>query len=377
MKKIIFLSGTRADWGKIKPLIAKVKEHKKFQYKIFVCGMHLLDLYGKTFIEIYKDGFDEVFLAKSHKHGEKMDLALSDCIKQFRKAIDIEKPDMIILHGDRLEALAGAIVGSFNNILVGHIEGGEISGTIDESIRHSISKLSHLHFVANQTAKSRLIQLGEKQENIFIIGSPDLDVMNSPSLPSFAEAQNHYHQIKPFNQNYAIFSYHPVTTEIQKLKSHLKEIIQALKTSKQNYIIIYPNNDLGSSLIIKALRKLENLPNFAIFSSIKFEYFLSLLKNAQFIIGNSSAGVREAPFFGIPCINLGSRQEGRFAPNPSILQTRENTKEILKAIKQIPSLPRLPKQEFGDGKSAEKFIAILEDPKTWNLSLQKKFIDFL
>lgn len=377
MKKIVFLSGTRADWGKIKPLIQKVKEHKNFEYKIFVCGMHLLDLYGKTFIEIFKDGFDEVFLAKPHKYGEKMDLALSDSIKQFSSFIQNYKPDMIIVHGDRLEALAGAIVGSFNNILVAHIEGGEISGTIDESIRHSISKLSHLHFVANERAKTRLIQLGEKQENIFPIGSPDLDVMNSPCLPSFEEVQNHYHQIKSFKKNYAIFSYHPVTTETHKLRSHLKEIFSALKDSEENFIIIYPNNDLGSHLIINAIQKLHSISTFAIFASIKFESFLTLLKNANFIIGNSSAGVREAPFFGIPCIDLGSRQEGRYDKNPSILSCKENKQEILQAIAQIPSMPRMPKNEFGEGKSAEKFIEILQDPHIWNLSLQKKFMDFL
>lgn len=375
MKKIVFLSGTRADWGKIKPLIQKVKEHKNFQYKIFVCGMHLLHVYGRTFIEIFKDGFDEVFLAKSHPYSEKMDLALSDCIRQFSNFIQSYKPDMIVVHGDRLEALACAIVGSFNNILVAHIEGGEVSGTIDESIRHSISKLSHLHFVANERAKARLIQLGEKQENIFPIGSPDLDVMSSPFLPSFEEVQEHYHQIKPFKKDYAIFSYHPVTTETHKLKSHLREIISALKDSKQNFIIIYPNNDLGSSIIIQAIQKLHPLPHFVTFSSIKFEFFLTLLKNANFIIGNSSAGVREAPFFGIPCINLGSRQEGRYTENPSIISSRENKQDILKAIAQIPSIPRIPSNEFGEGKSAEKFIEILQDPKLWNLSLQKKFVD--
>lgn len=377
MKKIIFLSGTRADWGKIKPLIQKVKEHKDFEYKIFACGMHLLSLYGKTFIEIFKDGFDEVFLAKPHKYGEKMDLALSDSIKQFSNFIQNCKPDMIVVHGDRLEALAGAIVGSFNNILVAHIEGGEVSGTIDESIRHSISKLSHLHFVANERAKTRLIQLGEKQENIFIIGSPDLDVMSSPFLPSFEEAQEHYHQIKPFKKNYAIFSYHPVTTEIHQLKSHLKEIFSALKDSKQNFIIIYPNNDLGSHLIIQVIQKFHSIPTFVSFSSIKFEFFLTLLKNANFIIGNSSAGVREAPFFGIPCINLGSRQEGRHENNLGILSCAENKQEILQAIACIPSMPRIPKSEFGEGKSAEKFIEILQDPYIWNLPLQKKFMDFL
>lgn len=377
MKKIVFLSGTRADWGKIKPLIEKIKLHPKMDYQIFACGMHLLELYGKTFIEIYKDGFDQVFLAKPYEHSEKMDLALSECIAQFSHFIKQYTPDMIVVHGDRLEALAGAIVGAFNNILVAHIEGGELSGTIDESIRHSISKLSHFHFVANEKAKMRLLQLGEKKENIFVIGSPDLDVMLSPTLPTFQELQEKYYEIKPFGKDYAIFSYHPVTTEHALLSSKLPQIFEALKQSHQHFVIIYPNNDLGSTLIIQKIRELQNHPHFVAFSSIKFEFFLTLLKNAKFILGNSSAGVREAPFFGIPCINLGSRQNGRYAMNTNILNCRENTGEILEAIAQIPSLHPKSSQEFGEGKSAEKFIEILQDERIWESPLQKTFVDFL
>lgn len=376
MKKIAFLSGTRADWGKIKPLIQKVKDHPKMDYKIFACGMHLLELYGRTFIEIFKDGFDEVFLAKAYKHTEKMDLALSDCIAQFSAFVKGYKPDLIVIHGDRLEALAGAIVGAFNNILVAHIEGGEVSGTIDESIRHSISKLAHLHFVANEKARSRLIQLGEKQESLFVIGSPDLDVLLSPHLPSFEEVESHYHQIKPFNGEYAIFSYHPITTEHHSLIKRQKQVFQALKESKENFILIYPNNDLGSKLIIKQIQALDSNPRFASFKSIKFESFLTLLKHAKFILGNSSAGVREAPFFGVPCIDLGMRQKGRYTPNPSISHCPEDKEEILKAIASLPPACK-PSCEFGDGKSAERFLAILEDEKIWNLPLQKHFVDFL
>lgn len=378
MKKIVFLSGTRADWGKIKALVKEVDKDKRFCYKIFVCGMHLLDLYGKTFIEIYKDGFNEVFLAKTHKHQEKMDLALSDTIKQFSSFIKDFKPDLIIVHGDRLEALAGAIVGAFNNILVAHIEGGEISGTIDESIRHSISKLSHIHFVANSQAKSRLIQLGEKEDGIFIIGSPDIDLMLSPNLPSFKQVQDYYYQIKPFNQDYAIFIYHPVTTESSKLKHNITQVIRAILASNLNFIVIYPNNDLGSKTIIQALKKLENHQKFALFKSIKFEFFLTLLKNANFIIGNSSAGIREAPIYQIPCINIGSRQDGRFKQQESIISVKEDKKAILDAINQISKIKN--KQQdfcFGKGESAEKFITILKDQNFWKINIQKKFVDIL
>lgn len=376
MKKIVFLSGTRADWGKIKALVQKVKESKKFEYKIFACGMHLLELYGKTFIEIYKDGFDEVFLAKPYKHQEKMDLALSECIKQFSYFVKDYKPDLIVVHGDRLEALSGAIVGAFNNILVAHIEGGEVSGTIDESIRHSISKLAHLHFVANNEAKKRLIQLGERGEDIFVIGSPDIDLMLG-DLPSMQEVEEHYYQIKPFNGDYAIFLYHPVTTEEKNLQKNITQTLKALKKSALNYIVIYPNNDLGSKTILKAYKSLEGDPHFALFKSLKFEAFLTLLKNARFIIGNSSAGIREAPIYAIPCINLGSRQEGRYKESEGIISIKESEKEILSAIERVKNLGLDSSLEFGAGESAKEFINVLESVEIWSRKLQKKFVDML
>ncbi|RDU74357.1 UDP-N-acetylglucosamine 2-epimerase (hydrolyzing) [Helicobacter anseris] len=377
MKKIVFLSGTRADWGKIKALVQEVKESKSFEYKIFVCGMHLLELYGKTFIEIFKDGFDEVFLAKAHKYQERMDLALSDSIKQFSNFVKEYKPDLIVIHGDRLEALAGAIVGAFNNILVAHIEGGEVSGTIDESIRHSISKLAHLHFVANEEAKRRLIQLGEKQEDIFVIGSPDIDLMLGSSLPTLEAVEKHYYQIQPFKGKYAIFLYHPVTTEEESLERNITQSIEALEKCGENFIVIYPNNDLGSKTILKAYKRLEKNPHFALFKSLKFEAFLTLLKNAKFIIGNSSAGIREAPIYGIPCINLGSRQEGRYKEGEGIVSVKESEKEILEAIRKVQTLKLTPRLEFGKGKSAKEFIAVLENGEIWDKKLQKKFVDML
>lgn len=377
MKKIVFLSGTRADWGKIKALVQEVKESKKFEYKIFACGMHLLELYGKTFIEIYKDGFDEVYLAKAHKYQEKMDLALADSIKQFSNFVKDYKPDLIVIHGDRLEALSGAIVGAFNNILVAHIEGGEVSGTIDESIRHAISKLAHLHFVAHSEAKKRLIQLGEREEDIFVIGSPDIDLMLSPTLPSLKEAEKHYYQIEPFKGDYAIFLYHPVTTENQELEKNITQTLKALKKSGLNYIVIYPNNDLGSKTILKAYKSLEEDSHFALFKSLKFEAFLTLLKNARFIIGNSSAGIREAPIYAIPCINLGNRQEGRYKEGEGIISVKEREKEILEAIKEAQSLSLSSKLEFGKGESAKEFISVLEGGEIWSKKLQKKFVDML
>ena len=159
-KKILFLTGTRADFGKLKSLIKITQKNNNFLSEILVTGMHLQKEYGETIDEIYKSKIENIFSFENH-HNSKMDIVLAETIKGVSNHIHYSKPDLIVVHGDRVEALAGAIAGSLNNILVAHIEGGELSGTVDEIIRHAVSKMSHIHFVSNEEAKKRLIQLGE------------------------------------------------------------------------------------------------------------------------------------------------------------------------------------------------------------------------
>ncbi len=173
MKKIVFLTGTRADFGKLKPLMSVVENSDLFECYVFVTGMHTLSRYGFTFHEIEKQGYKNIFVYMNQTSATEMDIILANTIIGFSNFAKEISPDMIIVHGDRVEALAGAIVGSINNILTAHIEGGELSGTIDELLRHSISKLSHVHFVANEEAKKRLIQMGES-ENCFWIGESQI-----------------------------------------------------------------------------------------------------------------------------------------------------------------------------------------------------------
>lgn len=214
-KKILFLTGTRADFGKIKSLIQTLEIQQDFEVFVFVTGMHLQELYGYTLIEIERRNFKNVFTFENHTHETTMDLTLAKTIEGLSGYCKTINPDMIVVHGDRVETLAGAIVGSLNNILVAHIEGGEVSGTVDELIRHSVSKLSHVHFVSNVEAKKRLLQMGEIHESIFMIGSPDIDIMFSNQLPDLKKVKEYYNI--DFEQ-YAIVMFHPVTTEIKDMQ---------------------------------------------------------------------------------------------------------------------------------------------------------------
>lgn len=371
-KKILFLTGTRADYGKLKSLMLEVDSSSEFECHIFVTGMHTLKEFGDTRTEVINDGFKNVHTYMNQIIEEPMDLVLANTINGFGRFIRELEPDMIVIHGDRVEALAGAACGAINNIIVAHIEGGEISGTIDESIRHAISKFAHIHFVSNENAKKRLIQLGESEEFIFVIGSPDIDaIVKKPSI-DFNSIKKRYEF--SFSE-YGILLYHPVTTEIGKLSEQIKQVVDAVIESGDNFIVVHPNNDTGHKIILDEYKRFKDLDRIRVFSSIRFEFFLEILKNANYILGNSSAGIHEAPVIGLTSINIGTRQNNRFS-HMSILNTTPNKEEILKMIKRSKSMHDNEKTNFfGDGNSSYNFIQTIKKDEIWNMNRQKKFND--
>lgn len=235
MKKLLFLTGTRADFGKLKPLMQHIEESSIHELHVLITGMHMMPLYGSTYLEVKRQGFANTYFSANQYVNEPMPAIVANSITIITRLVDSIKPDMIVVHGDRVESLAGAIVGALHHIHVCHIEGGELSGTIDDSIRHAITKLAHIHMVANDEAKQRLIQMGENANSIFVIGSPDLDVMTSKGLPSLDKVKKHY----DINyNNYAIVLFHPVTSELQKISEHANNLFKALYYSNKNYIVI-------------------------------------------------------------------------------------------------------------------------------------------
>lgn len=371
MKKIIFLTGTRADFGKLKSLIKITSLLDNFDVHIFATGMHMNPRYGRTVDEIFKSGFKNIFMYYNHYDNDAMDTVLAKTIEGFSHYVKDTVPDLIVVHGDRVEALAGAIVGSLNNLLTAHIEGGEVSGTIDELIRHSISKLSHIHFVSNAEAKRRLIQMGEDEKSIYIIGSPDIDIMMSDKLPELATVKKIY-DIQ--FDNYSLLIFHPVTTEFDDIRCQAKMLVDAVLESGLNYVVVSPNNDHGADFIFLEYERLENNSNIRIFPSIRFERFLVLMKNAKFILGNSSSGIREAPYYGIPTINIGSRQHNR-SLSKAIINCGYKKTEIMNAIVEAQTLKLKPARHYGEGKSADICLKILKGPEIWNISKQKYFND--
>lgn len=372
MKKILFLTGTRADFGKIKSLISILEKEEAFEVFVFVTGMHLQQEYGYTLIEIERCGFKNIHTFLNHTHETTMDLTLAKTIEGLSGYVKSIQPDMIVVHGDRVETLAGAIVGSLNNILVAHIEGGELSGTVDELIRHSVTKLCHIHFVSNDEAAKRLLQMGETASSIFTIGSPDIDIMFSNQLPDLDIVKSYYGI--DFD-TFSIAMFHPVTTEANFMKEYAQHFVEALLKDHHNYVVIFPNNDNGSHHIINAYEILKNNDRFKVFPSLRFEYFLTLLKNSQFIIGNSSAGIREAPYYGIPVINIGTRQQNRVV-HSTIINTTYEEKSISNALKTINSIQTEKLiSGFGTGNSAQQFLDAMKSDVIWTINHQKQFTD--
>lgn len=370
MKKIIFVTATRADYGKLKSIVVSSQKLKQFTVSVFVTGMHNVKLYGNTHELIKKDKIKNIKLFSNQTLNNNHDYILSKTIMGFSNYVKKIKPDLVIIHGDRIEPLGCAIVCCLNNIKIAHFEGGELSGTIDEIFRHSISKLCNIHFVTNKIAKKRLIQMGELDKNIFITGSPDVDLLLNKNLPSLLQVNKKY----DLNfDKFALAIFHPVTTDLKNLKLNIKNFISALNESGENFVLIFPNNDLGSKVILKEYKKIKS-NKIKIFPSIRFEFYLTLLKNCHFIIGNSSSGIIEAPYYGIPTINIGDRQQNR-ARLSSIINCSYKKKSIKDLIKKFFKKRERYKKSyfFGLGKSKYKVLKILKSKSIWKLNNQKQF----
>lgn len=370
-RRVLVLTGTRADFGKMKSLLLALQEADDFDYEVFVTGMHLLRRHGLTVEEIRKTGLDHLHLYANQIEGEPMDLVLANTVMGLARHVHESPPDLLVVHGDRVEALAGAIVGSFRNIRTVHIEGGEVSGTIDGSIRHSVSKQAHLHFVANDEAAARLRQLGENESSIFEVGSPEVDLMLSTDLPSIDEVRARYGLP---DADLAVVAYHPVTTESDHTAEHARAFVDALLETPGEMVVIAPNNDEGTRAIVREYERLDD-PRFHHFPSLRFEYYLTLLRHARLLVGNSSSGVREAPVYGTPSVNVGNRQHGR-GRSDSVVHVPPDRDAILDGIRRALAMGRCaPSYRYGAGDSTRRMMEALRSDALWSVPLAKTFYD--
>ncbi len=370
-KRIVFLTGTRADFGKVRSLMLALEADPNFELFVYVTGMHLSEIHGSTYKEVERLGVKNVYVdVSSHSDSPTMSLRLGRIVDSFTRYVNWIKPDMVVVHGDRLEPMAGALVAALSNVRLAHIEGGEITGTIDEALRHSITKLANEHFVANEEARDCLLSLGEDPSRVFVIGSPDMDAMASAADAPLAPVMSHY-QI-PFDV-YGVALLHPVTSEFDETPEQARIFVDALLASEKNWVVIYPNNDHGHEFILQEYKRLQNHPRFRLFPSMRFESFLTLIAHAEVMAGNSSAGVREACVYGLPSVDIGSRQHGRYQLEAlkNLVHVPFEKDAILKAMTDLTDR-HYDAAPWGDGRSDERFMDVITKAQFWETSTQKR-----
>lgn len=369
-KRILFITGTRADFGKLEPLAAAARD-AGFPVSFFVTGMHLMERYGRTKIEVSRFAGASVFEFQNQREGDPQDMILAKTVVGFSDFLTEHRPDLAVVHGDRIEALACALVCATNYVRSAHVEGGEVSGTIDEVFRHCNTKLATHHFVSSADAAARVMALGEPEASIHVIGSPELDFHSQPSGVTIDEVKGHYGI--PF-EDYGICVFHPVTSEADTMGAQAEAFLGTLASSGRSFVVIAPNNDPGSDAIFRVIKSLPP-ERFRLIPSMRFAHFSELMKNAACMVGNSSAGVREAPFLGLPSLDVGSRQTNRGSA-PSITSTEASDRSvILRFLRDEWGKPHHPHTAFGEGRAADRFVAVLRDPAFWARGLQKQFND--
>ena len=335
----------------------------------FVTGMHMLPFFGLTKIEVHRVPGVSVVEFLNQREGDPQDTIFAKTVIGLSDYLQVNEHHLVVVHGDRVEALAAAVVCATNYVRCAHIEGGEVSGTIDELFRHCNTKLSSFHLVSSNDARRRVLSMGESEDRIYIIGSPELDTHSRPSGVSLDAVKDRY--AIPFAE-YGIVIFHPVTSEVSNMERQATALFDALFDSGRNFVVINPNNDPGCEHILSVINKLPS-DRFRVLPSMRFAHFSELLRNAAVMVGNSSAGVREAPFLGLPSLDIGTRQQNRYTSESVYIASPHDRALILGFLKQNWGRRFHPQSEFGHGCSAENFVRVLSEPEFWSKPLQKYF----
>lgn len=382
-RKLCVITATRAEYGWLRPLIKEIDNSEKFVLQLLVTGTHLSQKHGFTINEIEKDGFKidyKIDMKISNDSNHSTSLSLSRLITQLSRQFKKLSPELIILSGDRFELLAIALTATIHRIPIAHLNGGELTeGAFDDNIRHSITKLSHLHFVSTETYRNRVTQLGENPKNVFNIGSLGIDAIKNFKLLKRDQLENSL-GIELLKKNLLI-TYHPLTNySNQESQKEITAIINALsKFKKIVQIFTMPNADPGNNAIYQIINSyVKENKNVFFFKSLGHLRYLSLLSQVDGVIGNSSSGITEAPFFKIGTINVGDRQKGRLI-SKSILNCKGECDLIIESINKIYSsefqLLLNSQQNYNSvSESSIKLIKILENTNFKSL-LIKKFND--
>src|SRR3989344_379879 len=379
MRTILLITERRADYSRFKPIIDQIIKEPELDYQLIVTGMHLLKKYGRSLDLIEKDclAISSVISMFDDDHGDTgadMVKATGRFLAKITGELERLRPDIVLAGFDIGANFAVAVAAAHMNIPVGHVQGGEVSGSIDESLRHATSKFAHFHFPANKDAAERLRRMGENPKYIFVVGCPSLDALvNAPRL---ADRELKRAVGIDTSRPFILIIQHPVTTEVEKASQQIKTTLAAVKAVGLPALLLYPNNDAGGQAILQEIEgtKVRYVP------TVPYQVFANLLRRATVLVGNSSTGIHEAATFRIPVVNIGSRQAGRLRPE-NVIDVPNESEKIRKAIETALSdsdfkeIVGRCKNPYGDGKSAPRIIKVLKEISLTPELIAKNFIE--
>lgn len=367
-RKIAVVITARPSYSRVKTAIQAIKEHPQLELQLIIAASALLDRYGSAVNYIENDGFEIAAKVFNVLEGENLTAAAKTTgigILELSTVFDNLKPDIVVTVADRFETMATAIAASYMNIPLAHIQGGEVTGNIDEKVRHAITKLADYHFVASDSAQQRVIKLGEETEFVFNTGCPSIDLAKEVEKATLDF--NPYEKYggvgaEPNLENgYLVVMQHPVTNEYQNSRKHIEETLYAIEELKLPTLWFWPNVDAGAdgtSTGIRAFREKNKLEHVHFFKNMKGDDFLKLLNNSKCLIGNSSVGIRECAYLGVPVVNIGSRQNKRDR-GFNVIDVNYNKEAIKEAIQQHLNKGKSQISEIYGGGTAGKNIANL------------------
>jgi len=381
MRRIAVITGTRAEYGIIRPVLRAIQAHQNLELSLVVMAQHLAPDCGYTIQDVLNDGFEisaEVETLLNSDTGSGMAKSLGLAIIELSQVFTMSKPDIIMVTGDRGEMLAAAIVGAHMNIPVAHLHGGEISGTVDESIRHAITKFAHIHLPATHQSADRIQRLGENVDRIHVIGAIGLDQIREGLFMSDKEVAQEL-ELR-LDRPIVLISQHPVTTEVASAGQQMRETLEAIKAVGFQTVLIFPNSDAGGRSMCKVIEEFEELPFVRRFVNAPRELYLGVMHVASVMAGNSSSGIIEAPSFHLPFVNIGSRQTGR-QRGENVLDVPHERTAIAQAIRfaatdtEYRERVRRSQNPYDYGSSSSKVADILASLQIDGSLIQKRMIE--
>jgi len=381
VRRVAVVTGTRAEYGLLKPVMEDIRK-AGLDLLLVVTGMHLQREFGETKREIEADGFEihaRVPIASNRDEPSAMVHAIARAIGGLVTVFDETDPDIVLVLGDRAEPFSAAIAAAGSNRAVAHIHGGEITrGGLDESMRHAITKLAHLHFVATEQSRQRIVRMGERPDRVFAVGAPGLDAIRRSPRLSMTELEE---QIgASLKRPVLVLVQHPVTTRDAEAAAEIRETLEALSDSGHMTICIYPNSDAGGRRMIEVIESYRGQPWLHIVPSLPHAAYISLLAQADALVGNTSSGIIEAPYLHVPFINIGDRQAGRERAE-NVIDTPPRRDEIGRALeraledREFRTRVERAESPYGDGQASERIVAVLRAIAIGPELIQKQFVD--